>query len=369
MVLALRYYLAVYKPRRKGVESKFYVCEFVYQGRRFQESTGATSKTVAKEYEKRRRSELERAHAGIPIQRTNRIRSVAEANKAYLDGYRLNHREASITFAENRLKTVDRCIGKTLLSDLTEDAVRSYIRRRLTEDVGGRTINAELGELSRAIGHEWKALWPKIRKLEENEGIGIALSAEHQHALLDAVEGSRSPIIRTWVPLLLLTGMRSGEAFQLQWLQVDLLGRTIQIGKAKTAGGSGRTIPINDDLLPILKAHRQWFTERFGQPKPNHYLFPWGKPTPLDPTRHAKEIKTAWRNALATAKIHCRPHDLRHTCATQLAELGTPESTMLALLGWMSRRMLEHYSHIRMAAKRTAVAGVRLRPKRSNDLE
>jgi hypothetical protein len=32
-----------------------------------------------------------------------------------------------------------------------------------------------------------------------------------------------------------------------------------------------------------------------------------------------------------------------------------PESTMLALMGHMSRAMLERYSHIRMAAKREAV--------------
>ncbi len=33
---------------------------------------------------------------------------------------------------------------------------------------------------------------------------------------------------------------------------------------------------------------------------------------------------------------------------------------MLALMGHMSRLMLERYSHIRMAAKRDAIAGVRL---------
>ena len=38
-----------------------------------------------------------------------------------------------------------------------------------------------------------------------------------------------------------------------------------------------------------------------------------------------------------------------------MAEAGTPESTMLAIMGHMSRKMLERYSHIRMAAKRTAV--------------
>jgi hypothetical protein len=38
-----------------------------------------------------------------------------------------------------------------------------------------------------------------------------------------------------------------------------------------------------------------------------------------------------------------------------MAEAGTPETTMLALMEHMSRKMLERYSHIRMAAKRTAV--------------
>lgn len=69
--------MAVYKPKRKGEASKFYVCEFVYQGKRFQESTGATTKTGAKEYEKRRKAEMERAAAGLPTQqRAARIRTV-----------------------------------------------------------------------------------------------------------------------------------------------------------------------------------------------------------------------------------------------------------------------------------------------------
>ena len=38
-----------------------------------------------------------------------------------------------------------------------------------------------------------------------------------------------------------------------------------------------------------------------------------------------------------------------------MAKAGIPESTMLALMGHMSRAMLERYSHIRMAAKREAV--------------
>ena len=64
---------------------------------------------------------------------------------------------------------------------------------------------------------------------------------------------------------------------------------------------------------------------------------------------------TAWDNIRKDAGVSCRLHDLRHTALTKMAEAGVPESTMLSLAGHMSRAMLERYSHIRMAAKRTAV--------------
>jgi hypothetical protein len=40
---------------------------------------------------------------------------------------------------------------------------------------------------------------------------------------------------------------------------------------------------------------------------------------------------------------------------------------MLALMGHMSRAMLERYSHIRMAAKRTAVESLAFTPKPKTD--
>ncbi len=43
-----------------------------------------------------------------------------------------------------------------------------------------------------------------------------------------------------------------------------------------------------------------------------------------------------------------------------MAEAGAPESTMLAIMGHMSRAMLERYSHIRMAAKRESVKSLEL---------
>jgi integrase len=51
-----------------------------------------------------------------------------------------------------------------------------------------------------------------------------------------------------------------------------------------------------------------------------------------------------------------RFHDLRHHCITRLAEAGVPEQTLMSIAGHVSREMLEHYSHIRMQAKREAVS-------------
>src|SRR5271170_6109475 len=83
---------------------------------------------------------------------------------------------------------------------------------------------------------------------------------------------------------------------------------------------------------------------------------------PSDPARHATDITWSWDQLRKSTGVSCRIHDLRHTFATRLAENGVPELTMLALMGHMSRAMLERYSHIRMAAKRDAAASILLRP-------
>ncbi len=46
----------------------------------------------------------------------------------------------------------------------------------------------------------------------------------------------------------------------------------------------------------------------------------WGSPFPIDPTRPATTIKTAWESLLRKkAGVSSRLHDLRHTVATKMA--------------------------------------------------
>jgi integrase len=56
--------------------------------------------------------------------------------------------------------------------------------------------------------------------------------------------------------------------------------------------------------------------------------------------------------------LQIRFHDLRHTCITKLAEGQASEQTLMSIAGHLSRKMLEHYSHIRMAAKRAALDAI-----------
>jgi integrase len=255
-------------------------------------------------------------------------------------------------------------LGKILLSDLTEDAIRRYITTRLEEEACGRTINMEVGELSRAIGKPWKILWPKLPKQEERSDVGQALSTEQEKRLLDtAVSNPRWKMGATMIRVALLTGMRIGEITSLSWARVNLDQRIVTVGKSKTPAGTDRQIPMNEDLFALLAEHAVWFEGKFGKPLPEHYLFPFGTPAPSDPMRPTTTMKTVWGTIREQAKVDCRIHDLRHTAATKMAEAGTPESTMLAIMGHMSRKMLERYSHIRMAAKRTAVESLAA-PKR-----
>ena len=65
----------------------------------------------------------------------------------------------------------------------------------------------------------------------------------------------------------------------------------------------------------------------------------WG----LDPTKAMGSMKSAWTTCRKAAGVWCRLHDLRHTFISAFAEGGVPESTMKAIAGWMSAKMLERY--------------------------
>jgi integrase len=366
--------VAVYRPKYKDKDGKLvpsavWWFDFAYLGKRYRDSTHQTLKTLAREIEKEERRKAARSYAGLPAveERPQRLRTVSEALKDYREAYRTGHRQKSITWVADRSRHLDRLLGSTVLHNLTEDRIRSYMETRTAEEAAGRSINMEVDTLARAIGRQWRELWRKVKRLEENHHVGQALSDDEQARLLTAAAASRSPLILPFLRVALLTAMRAGEIRTLRLGQLNWETLALRVGRAKTRAGTGREIPMNPDLEDTLRSQVARLREWFGaEPKPDWHLFPFSANSkPLDPLRPATDINRTWETCRKTAGIKCRLHDLRHTALTRMAETNVPEGTMLALAGHMSRAMLERYSHIRMQAKRDAVAALTL-PKIAN---
>jgi integrase len=242
----------------------------------------------------------------------------------------------------------------------------------------------------------WANLQGDVKFEREQDEVGKALSREDEARLLNLC--APNPLLDTVVTLDLNTALRTKELRLLRWNQVDLFKRTLTVGKSKTEGGSGRPIPLN---APAYAALVKW-AGRFPESKPEHFVFPacedaridTAKPdtSKIDPSQPTKGWRTAWRTA--TRSIECpkcgkrqnpgasccnpeckadisglknplaglRFHDLRHTCITKLSEGQASEQTIMAIAGHVSRKMLEHDSHIRMEAKRVALDAIAQAP-------
>ena len=351
--------MAVYK------RGKTYWYEFQYLGKRYRGSTETTSKVRAQQTEREHRQKLRDSFRGArPDPLDDLRRNVRDACEAYQQSYAVDHAPRSARWVKQTLAAVVARLGELRVGDLTADRIRAYIERRRDEGLGPRRINMEVENLSRAVGSKWSHLWPKLRKLKQPKHKGRALSSEEERRLRAACLDCESAAGRTAIFLMLSTGMRGAEVRELQWWQIDFAERMIEVGDSKSDAGTGRRIPMNDEVFAVIEAHRDWYVRRFGAAEPSWYLLPAGqrglkdRSRREDPMKPIGSIRKAWEGMLARSGVRCRPHDLRHSLCTKMAEAGVPESTMLSIMGHMSREMLERYSHVRVEAKRAAMEAV-----------
>jgi integrase len=258
--------------------------------------------------------------------------------------------------------------GKLLLSDISASDISKFQRARQKAGASGREVNMETAVLRMILRKHrpWYLVEPDYRPLREREEVGRALTADESQRLLSAAKNTRSRSLYPAHVLLLNTGMRVTDLRMLHWRQVDLLERCVTVGRSKTLGGEGRMIPLNQYAFDALVEWRA----KFKDPAPDHFVFPterygldgdegvkrgavvvWN----LDPQKPIGSWKVAWTACREAAKVKCRLHDLRHTFVSRLGEGRVADSTLTSLSGWMSQKMLEPYSHVRIEAKRRAV--------------
>jgi integrase len=343
---------------------------FTYAGKHVQKSAKTSSKTIAKEAEKRHRRQLEEGFNGLDDDpRKERIRSIAEMADEYQEDYQLRHPE-SANFPKYTSPPIVRLLGNKMLCDVSAEVVEEYMNTRLQEGYAPSTINGEAELLLRIIGTTRGDLVraqlkrrAKSRswKLRISERVGKAHNVEQKDALLAAAEEDPSKYIRVALRIAMNGGLRLKETRTIRLSQFDFTKRILTVGKSKTAAGEDRTIPLNAEIWPMLMSHLKWYGECFGELKPEWYLFPAGRGKGLDPNRPVSSWETAWRRVREKAGVEGRWHDHRHTLGTELAEQGASDVTIMSLLGWQSKKMLTHYSHIRIEAKRRALDQVLVR--------
>lgn len=193
---------------------------------------------------------------------------------------------------------------------------------------------------------------PRPRRLEMS-----VWTIEEAQKFLKASEGRKYYIAYL---LALYTGMRRGEILALQWSDIIFddgiirvqrtlyaTGGKITFQQPKTKGAA-RTIIVSPFVLSALKKHRVRQQEKklqLGKAYEDHNLVVsnW-KGTPVYPT----DIDHDFQAAIKSAGVpRIRFHDLRHTHATILLQLGEHPKVVSERLGHSTTSItMDVYSHV-----------------------
>jgi integrase len=174
-----------------------------------------------------------------------------------------------------------------MLVDFNEAVVTKYQNDRLEEGTSPKTINEEVGFLLRILGEPGDIIRLRLRKkkmlkLKVRKAIGKAYNEEEKERMLEGARNARSPHIYLALSMALNASMRDKEIRTLTLAQIHFDKSFLAVGRSKTEGGEGRTIPLNSALLPVLLEYAEWYKEKFGARQPEWYVFPFGKPQPTD---------------------------------------------------------------------------------------
>jgi len=235
-------------------------------------------------------------------------------------------------------------LGGVALVQVTASMVADLQTELVDRKLGPATVNSATRTLSSAFRYFIRSKWVKenpVRAVAEIESRPRQYSWFRSRDEQERLIATCNEPLRTIVATLLMTGMRVGEALHLEWSDVDLDLRLITIQRGKhgtTKSGRIRTIPINDGLLPVLKAWRL-------QKGAAALVFPSHRA----PVRQPSSVYIPFKKALKRAGLDTslRVHDCRHTYASHYLREGGNIFRLCKYLGHSSVLVTEKfYAHM-----------------------
>lgn len=258
-------------------------------------------------------------------------------------------------------------LGQTRLNKLAPQHVQSLLNALRGAGYSPRTVQYVHAVLRRALGQaeRWGLVTRNVARLVDvprprtDPSKVHALTLEEARRLLDAAKGDR--LYALYVVVLML-GLRRGEALGLRWADVDLDAGTVRVEQQvirvpgqglvvsplpKTAS-SRRINHLPSSALDALRQHRlQQLQERLraGERWQEHDLvFPSSVGTPIEPrnlTRHLHRLCEA-----AGLKPE-RFHNLRHTAASIGFAEGLDPKMIQHMLGHSAIGVtMDTYTHL-----------------------
>ena len=365
---------------------KWYWMDVAVNDIRYREPLNTKNWQEAKTREKERLLEI--AQGKVGTKGPSAKQTFSTAADAYIEERAIHSAEKTCRTDGERSKALRNVFGDLPLRKIPSKLILDYQKERREAGVSGRTINLEVGLLRRILkkNKQWSRLADDVRMLPERPKEARVLTQDQKQKLLEIARTKDDWQVAYCAAVLALnTTCRSCELRGLRWNAVDWTAITVTIRRQSTKTEAGaRVIPLNADALVALMELRDR-AEKLGSRDPEHFVLPSCEHGHFDPTRPMKNWRTAWRSL--TRAVSCpscgtiqRPaavcknqechadikdlkspfhglrfHDLRHQAITELAESGLSDQTIMSIAGHVSRQMLDHYSHIRLDAKRQAV--------------
>lgn len=319
-----------------------------------------------KEAERKASELLEKATQGINVQAGNiKIKDYA---KKYLKVKKGRIAETTFIHYRGKLnKYIIPFLGEITLEKLSTRHAEEFLEFLTEEtDLGNVSINKTL-EITRSMIK--KAIDERIiffnpfTLIENLKEVGHikTWTFEESERLLRYINSHPSTMYTNFICIALNTGMRKGEVLGLRKRDIDFKSKQIHvnqsvyekddgafIGKPKTTH-SKRTILFDDTIEKYLKdqiskqnAFKLLYGKRYHD---NDLIFSYDDGKPMRPTNINKFFNRIIK-AAGVPKI--RIHDMRHTHATQLLELGVNPKIVSERLGHASVKItLDLYSHVK----------------------
>ena len=231
--------------------------------------------------------------------------------------------------------------GKTAVGLITEAQIESYKTWRSTvHDVRDVTIRHDLHALSTffkyAITQRWTRENPikNVKIPSDRDAVRIhVITAEEEREYFKRATKNRN--LYDLALLIRNQGMRPEEAVCLRTDDVDLDRGQIHIRRGKTRSAR-RTLNLTAESRSVLAARCKG---------PSQWVFPSDRKSGAHLMRLNNAHDTACAGSNTRVILNFVLYDFRHTFATRMAQAGVDLSTLAAILGHNSIRMVEKYVH------------------------